>query len=515
MFGGGLVNYFKNKDIFVFDLANNHQGDVEHAKKIIKMVGLVCSRFDIKGALKFQYRDLPHFVHKSFRNKSDNKHIQRFLSTSLSYDQFSYLKNFSQDQGLLTMCTPFDEVSVDKILEHKFDIIKVASCSATDWPLLEKIANGNLPTVCSTGGLDINGIDNTVSFFKHKAVDFALMHCVGIYPTPNNLLNLQNISDFKDRYPEISIGWSTHEDPNETVCIAIAKACGASLFERHVGQVDLKKGYKLNAYSSDQDQLSSWIESYRKTCDMMGEKHRQTPCNDELASLQDLRRGVYVDDNEVNIKNNSDKTKLKLHFPCQEGQVSASQLNQIDKINKPLKPGFALMKTHVVFKVKADLHILKKAIHQVKALLNYAKISLHPDFETEYSHHYGVNKFFTTGTTLITVINREYGKKIVVQLPNQKHPAHFHKLKTETFICLYGELIGFVDNKKYILQPGDQVTVPAGVWHSFESIKGCVFEEISTSQHPNDSVYKDPNINKMDTKERKTKVDHWGRFQLK
>ena len=42
-------------------------------------------------------------------------------------------------RGLYTMATLFDEPSVD-FLNSLGGIVKVASCSATDWPLLEKIA---------------------------------------------------------------------------------------------------------------------------------------------------------------------------------------------------------------------------------------------------------------------------------------------------------------------------------------------------------------------------------------
>ena len=50
------------------------------------------------------------------------------------------------------MVTPFDEASVDLALEHEVDILKVASCSALDWPLLERIAAAGKPVICSTGG---------------------------------------------------------------------------------------------------------------------------------------------------------------------------------------------------------------------------------------------------------------------------------------------------------------------------------------------------------------------------
>ena len=89
-----------------------------------------------------------------------------------------------KNSGLLSCCTPFDEESVDIIREMDFDLVKIASCSAKDWPLIEKAVKINKPIVCSTGGLKIDEIDDLVSFFDHKGCDFSLMHCVSIYPTP-------------------------------------------------------------------------------------------------------------------------------------------------------------------------------------------------------------------------------------------------------------------------------------------------------------------------------------------
>ena len=54
----------------------------------------------------------------------------------------------------------------------------------------------------------------------------------------------------------------------------------------------------------------------------------------------------------------------------------------------------------------------------------------------------------------------------------------------------------------------------SGVWHSFYTNTGCIFEEISTTHYNNDSVYQDKNINKLKREERKTKVNHWGRYQI-
>ena len=46
------------KDTFVFDLANNHQGDVNHAKDIIKKIDNFCKTKKVSGVFKLQFRDL-------------------------------------------------------------------------------------------------------------------------------------------------------------------------------------------------------------------------------------------------------------------------------------------------------------------------------------------------------------------------------------------------------------------------------------------------------------------------
>ena len=98
---------------------------------------------------------------------------------------------------------------------------------------------------------------------------------------------------------------------------------------------------------------------------------------------------------------------------------------------------------------------------------------------------------------------------------NQVHPPQYHKLKEETFQVLSGSLVVNLDGKEKLLYPGDTCLILTGVWHSFTTETGCIFEEISTTHFTNDSVYKDKKINEMKTSERKTKVNHWGRYEIK
>ena len=132
------------ENLFVLDLANNHFGDVSHAKKIIDNFSKVIKKNKIKAAIKFQFRDLDTFVHKSERNNDKNKYVKRFLSTEMSLSQFDEIRRHIKKNGFLTSCTPFDENSVDNIEKMKFDLLKIASVSSNDWSLLERVSENKL-----------------------------------------------------------------------------------------------------------------------------------------------------------------------------------------------------------------------------------------------------------------------------------------------------------------------------------------------------------------------------------
>ena len=70
-----------------------------------------------------------------------------------------------------------------------------------------------------------------------------------------------------------------------------------------------------------------------------------------------------------------------------------------------------------------------------------------------------------------------------------------------------------LDGHQRTLRPGETCLIQPGVWHSFWSPSGCIFEEISTTHYNDDSFYADKRINDMDRSQRKTVLDNWGRFQ--
>lgn len=506
-----MKEFYDFNDLFVLDLANNHQGSIEHGLTVIRSVAEVAKRHNIRAALKFQYRQLDSFIHRDYRESSDNKHVGRFLSTALSRAQFQTLLDEVRKQGLIPMCTPFDEESVRIIVEEEFEILKVASCSAKDFPLLEEVAATGLPVIFSTGGLELHNIDDLVSFFDHRGTDYAIMHCVSIYPVPDELLRLNQIEQLRERYPGRVIGWSTHENPDDTLAVAVAVAKGARIFERHVG-VETEE-IKLNAYSSTPEQVDRWLQAYKKAKTLCGVETRPPVPDVERQSIDSLRRGVFA---KRPIKEGTEIARHQVYFamPYLDGQLESGKWKEDIRALVNIDPHAPVLLEHVVTPEKPDVHIIKTAVHEVKALLNQARIPLNREFTVEYSHHYGIPRFREVGAVIIECVNREYCKKLIVQLPGQWHPSHYHALKEETFQVLYGTLNVEVEGHEHVLKSGETILIQPGVWHSFGTDTGVVVEEISTTHYDDDSHYKDKAINRMKRSERKTIVDHWGRFQL-
>tara|TARA_B100000795_G_scaffold269589_1_gene259475 strand:+ start:6790 stop:8319 length:1530 start_codon:yes stop_codon:yes gene_type:complete len=503
---------FDFNDLFVLDLANNHQGNLKHGLKIIQECSKMVHKHNIRAAIKFQFRQYESFIHPNHKKNSDNKHIPRFLSTQLSQKEWEILFKAVKNEGLLTMCTPFDNESVPIISDMGFDIIKVASCSAKDWPLLEDIAFASLPVVASTGGLKINDVDNLVSFFEHRGVAHALMHCVSIYPIPQDDFHLNHIDTLRKRYKKTVIGWSTHEDQDDTVPIQIAMAKGAKMFERHVG-LDTDE-VKLNVYSSRPKQLDKWFEAYRYSEILCGSSTHRPITAVEQESLDGLQRGMFVT-NDIEAGVILSASDVYFAMPFVSGQLSSENW-----IENGIHTRGAIKKDAPVFPSDVDIDssnkykVLKDAIHEVKAMLNNASITLNSEFNIEFSHHHGIENFREVGALIIDCVNREYCKKLIVVLPGQKHPSHFHKRKEETFQSLSGDFEYILDGRKKVLKPGETALVQPGVWHEFWSKDGCIVEEISTTHYNDDSTYSDKKINDLKRSQRKTVVKNWGRFEL-
>ena len=481
------------KDLVIFEVANNHMGDLAHGKKLIEAFSAVAHDFpEFRFAFKFQYRNLDTFIHPDYKGRMDIKYIKRFTETRLTAEQFGDLKQTVEKNGFLSMCTPFDECSVDLIVRQKYDFLKIASCSFDDWPLLEKAVQAHLPIVISTAGATLEAIDKVVTFMEHRNIQFCLMHCVGSYPTPDAELELNQIDFFKQRYPGVEVGFSTHERPDNFIPAMLATAKGAVVLERHIGLPTDK--YSINGYSSTPQQIRSWLQAIRGARSICGIQDARRPISDkERSDLQGLQRGAFL---RHPIRQGSAVAIDDLFFaiPCQAGQFRANDMSKYLKMvaKCDMAANEPLLRENVSASDVTEK--IRDVVRDYCALLRSSGISIGNKLDFELSHHYGFDKIRETGCAIITCVNREYCKKIIMVLPGQRNPTHTHFRKEETFHVLYGDVTLTLNGKPKHFKAGDLAVVERGVPHDFSSVNGGIFEEISTQHIKNDSQYEDPDI---------------------
>lgn len=489
-------------------MANNHMGSTDHAKCIVDEFHNIIKKYNqFTFAIKFQYRELDSFIHADYKDRLDIKYIKRFSETKLTLNDFIQIKRHCESKGFKTICTPFDEYSVESIVHHNYDYIKIASCSFTDWPLLEKISKYNLPIIASTAGVDFKDIKRVVTFFKNRQKNLSILHCVAEYPTKQENQQLNDIKVLKEQYQSLKIGFSSHESPDNYENVIIARSLGADILEKHIG-IETDK-YRLNNYSVTPHQLEKWLQSLHRTNIALGKinHHERSFSKNSLDAIHQLRRYAFAKEDiatgeKINYEN------INFSIPGVENQIQANELSKYTEVKakEEIKQGSPLIKGNNIETINQHAKIYE-IMEEVKGLIDKTHLKIPNEIQIEISHHYGLEKFYEVGCTIFNFINREYCKKIIVLLPKQKHPTQYHLKKEEAFNIIYGKVSITLDGKEKIYEEGDIVIVKRGVKHSFTSKDGAVIEEISSTHHKDDSYYTDENISS--NQNRKTLVNYW------
>ena len=319
----------KNKifeDLFVLELANNHWGKRERGIKIIEDFAKIVRFNNVRAAIKLQFRDVDTFIHRDFKTRQDIRYISKTMATKMDIKDYQILVDTVRKNGCITMATPFDEKSVDTCVKLGVDIIKIASSDLNDWILIEKIATTRKPVIVSTGGSSLKDIDDLVTFFEHREIPLAINHCVSVYPSEKEELELNQIDFLKNRYPGHVIGFSTHEyneDIESSMLVAYAK--GARTFERHI-DIDAD-GIAVSPYCSLPGDVDRWIKAYHKAVLLCGHSAtaKTIPPRKEITYLDALVRGVYARWDLPKGHKLTDED-VYLAIPLQKGQISCREL---------------------------------------------------------------------------------------------------------------------------------------------------------------------------------------------
>jgi pseudaminic acid synthase len=148
------------------------------------------------------------------------------------WDWHPRLKEAAEDIGLALFSSPFDHTAVDFLEEMGVPAYKIASPEVVDIPLIERIAQTDMPIILSTGMATLAEIDEALSAIRAVTQDaqVLLLKCTTAYPTPEDEVNLQTMRNLGDTFG-VPYGLSDH---TMGTAVAVASvALGACMIEKH------------------------------------------------------------------------------------------------------------------------------------------------------------------------------------------------------------------------------------------------------------------------------------------
>ena len=228
------LNLYVNEEKLPFIIAEigiNHNGSVEIAKKLINMAK-ECG----VDAVKFQKRTIDIVYTKELLDsprQSPWGTTQRQQKEGLEFGKKEYdeIDSYCKEKGIYWFASAWDEKSQVFLKQYDLPFNKIASAMLTHKKLVEMVAEEKKHTFISTGMSSFEQIDRVVNVFKKNECPYTLMHCVSVYPCPDEWCNLKMVEMLKKRYG-CPVGYSGHEiGPFPSV---LAVTLGAIAIERHI-----------------------------------------------------------------------------------------------------------------------------------------------------------------------------------------------------------------------------------------------------------------------------------------
>jgi N-acetylneuraminate synthase len=216
---------------FIAEIGINHNGDLGIAKQLIDLAK-ECGCH----AVKFQKRTIDIVYSQEMLaqpRQSPWGTTQRAQKEGLEFGKKEYdaISAYCREKEIAWFASAWDLESQKFMQQYDMPYNKIASAMLTHRPLVEMIASEGKHTFISTGMSSFEQTDEVVELFRQASCPFTLMHCVSMYPCPDEDCNIRLVPVLKERYG-CPVGYSGHEAG--LVPSVLAVAFGAEAIERHI-----------------------------------------------------------------------------------------------------------------------------------------------------------------------------------------------------------------------------------------------------------------------------------------
>ena len=288
----------------------NHNGSMVLAKQLIDIaskVGADAVKFQTFIAEEIVSIDAPKAEYQKLTTDAFESQFDMIKKLELSRKDHQELMDYAKNKNIIFLSTPFDERSVDLLVELGVKLIKISSGEITNHPFLRYIAKKGLPIILSTGLSTLDEVAEAVSVLQGAGCrDLTLLHCTSNYPARIEDCNLLAMKTMADEF-NLPIGYSDHT-PGMVVPIAVA-ALGACVIEKHFTLNKNLAGPDHKA-SLEPDELEEMVKSIRMVETALGLPVK-APVDAELEVRDVVRRSIVA---KVDIRKGTVITEDMLAF---------------------------------------------------------------------------------------------------------------------------------------------------------------------------------------------------------
>ena len=273
----------------------NHNGSIKLAKELIAVAAKSGA-----DAIKFQTFKTENLVSKNAEKAEYQKRTTDALESQfdmikkleLDKDAHKELMEYSQEQNIMFLSTPFDLDSIDLLNNLGLQIFKIPSGEITNLPYLRHIGSLDKKLVLSTGMSTLKEIENALNILIEAGSNkesITILHANTMYPTPMEDVNLNAMITIQREF-DIAVGYSDHTLGIEVDIAAVAM--GASIIEKHF-TLDQSMAGPDHAASLEPKELKSMVLAIRNIEIALGSDEKK-PSRSEGLNISVVRKSIVA-----------------------------------------------------------------------------------------------------------------------------------------------------------------------------------------------------------------------------
>jgi sialic acid synthase len=276
----------------IAEIGHNHQGSLQMGKELFR-AAKECGA----DAVKLQKRDNRALYTWELYNKPYD-HENSFGATygehrealEFGLEEYQELQRYAQEIGITFFATAFDFPSADFLGGLDMPAFKVASGDLTNIPLLKYVASFQKPMFVSTGGSAMEDVQRAYDTIMPINSQLCIMQCTSGYPCAFEEMNLRVITTYRERFPDIVIGLSAHD--NGIAMALVGYILGARVIEKHFTLNRAMRGTD-HAFSLESPGLRRVVRDLRRARVALGDGLKR-PYPSEKAPLYKMGKKLVV-----------------------------------------------------------------------------------------------------------------------------------------------------------------------------------------------------------------------------